>query len=576
MSSTPDSDSVERRLTRVVEQLQIPSSTLQITQVRLNRLGTEPDVEDDRMDEVAAAALALSAREDGLPVSEREIADTWTDVLDTASVDGSVSPDQLTAQLTAVAEYLDIDDPPSNPNTLIQAYGERLGMSDRLVEVGKRLLHDAFEADPTVVAGGTSPSGTAGATLYLAAEINGYDDTYGQDSLGDVSETSEVTVRNRYRELRDLLGAERLQAARYQLNGSPNRTATAEDDVQTQPTASETDTEEPETMSSTADDSDASEEHAAYVETIQSMYPDELPTTASVAAEHDADEDAVHEALESLAADGTIQEKLAGSTAVWVPAEQDAVSQDLTVDAVETEVDALAEELDVSPSARLFARGMVSDAAEDIDVEEAGKLAGAALVAAARMEDADLETTDVAGQREFETRAVDQWLDRLEATVDVEIPRLDAEAIVDKLVSELSLSEEVREESVLALEQYRGEEIDADYTAAELGAGAVFFAATVGRTQVDIEDLARITGADAGYVTDAMNSVVVSLCLNLVRGTIDYEDCSWTTDLLESELSPDIGDSYTGRVIALAKTYTAGRESQHIDDATLDVVLGRE
>jgi hypothetical protein len=73
-----------------------------------------------------------------------------------------------------------------------------------------------------------------------------------------------------------------------------------------------------------------------------------------------------------------------------------------------------------------------------------------------------------------------------------------------------------------------------------------------------------------------MNSVVVSLCRSLVRGDIDYESTSWTTDLLESELSPDIGDSYTGRVIAIAKTYTAGREGQHVDDATLDVLLTAE
>jgi hypothetical protein len=112
-----------------------------------------------------------------------------------------------------------------------------------------------------------------------------------------------------------------------------------------------------------------------------------------------------------------------------------------------------------------------------------------------------------------------------------------------------------------------------DYTAAELASGVVMFAATVGRSDVDAEDISAISGAGPAYVTDAMNSVVVSLCRGLVRGEYDYDDCSWTTNLLESELSPSIGDSTTGRVIALAQTYTAGREASHVDESTLQAVL---
>lgn len=546
MSGTPEGESVERRLSQVVEELGIPSSTLQITQVRLNRLGTEPDIDDERMDEVAAAALALSAREDGLPVTEREVAAAWSSVLESTDLDVTVSRDQLSKQLKAVAEYLDIGDPPSHPGGLIREFGDTQGVSDRLVEVAQRILHDAYEADSTVVAGGTSPSGTAGAVLYLAAEINDLDDQHTQDDLGDVSDTSAVTVRNRYRELRDLLGEDRLEDARYQTDSVRREAEMAQAAGESPDSGSSPSVEGPAGSPSATDgDGDAD---AAGGEAVPLEVAEAEPTASD---------------SEPASADGP-------ST------DAEEAAETATEDDVEAEVDELTDELGIDPSVRLFARGMVGDAVENVPAAEAEKLAGAALVAGARINETELAAADVANQRGFPTRDVAGWLNHLDENVDVDIPRRSAGDIVQQLVSELDLSEEVLEESQTALEQYRAEEIDAEYTAAELGAGAVFFAATVGRTQVDIEQLEAITGADTEYITDAMNSVVVSLCRSLVRGDIDYESTTWTTDLLESELSPDIGDSYTGRVIAIAKTYTAGREAQHVDDATLDVLLSPE
>ena len=543
MSGTPESETVEHRLSQVVEELGIPSSTLQITQVRLNRLGTEPDVDDERMDEVAAAALALSAREDGLPITENEIADAWSGILESTDIEASVSHDQLSKQLEAVAEYLDIGSPPAHPGSLIREFGEREGMSDRLIEVAHRILHDAYDIDSTVVAGGTSPSGTAGAVLYLAAETNDLDDEFTQDSLGDTSKTSAVTVRNRYRELRDLLGDDRLEATRYRIDsireGEAADRAEAEESVQDAEPSAES---EPSAEAATDTASETATDGNGNVEATGGQ-PEAGETT------------------ETADAPGGGSSQSAGMA---------------TEEEVETAVDDLTDELDIEPSVRLFAQGMVGDATEDVPAEDGDKLAGAALVAGARINETELDAADVADQRGFQSRDIAGWLDHLDEAVDVEIPRRSADEIVARLVEELDLSEEVLEESQTALEQYQAEEIDAEYTAAELGAGAVFFAATVGRTQVDIEKLADITGAGTEYITDAMNSVVVSLCRSLVRGDIDYESTSWTTDLLESELSPDIGDSYTGRVIAIAKTYTAGREGQHVDDATLDVLLTAE
>ncbi|MEF8822308.1 MAG: hypothetical protein V5A52_08520, partial [Halovenus sp.] len=559
----------------VAEKLQVANDTLQITQVRLNQLSNEPDVDEDNLDGVAATALALSCREDGLPVSEHDIEKAWSETLDSADNEVTISHQQL----EAVGSYLDIDEVPPHPNALVKGFGEAVEMPENMINVAHRLLYDCFEMNPSVIASGTSPAATAGAVLSLAASVNDREQSYGQDALGKVSGTNEVTIRNRREVLEDLLGEDRLQDDRYRVGPDAPATDTTEQSTAADGAGTtEPPTEQTGSRTETAESGEESQgtaetEGSEFLETVKSMYPDELPTTESVAEAHDASTDAVSAALAELSTSGTIQQKRAGSVTVWVPAEQDAVEADLTVDAVETEVDALVEDLDIGASTRLLARGMVSDAVDNVGVEDAAELAGAVIVAAARMEDLDTDTVEVAELREFEPRVITQRLDTLEETVDVEIPRRDADEIIGEVADELGLSEALREESLTSLERYDGDE---EYTPAELGAGAVMFAATVNATELDVGAVSAISGADPDHITDAMNSVVVSLCLGLVRGDIAYEDCSWTTELLESELSPEIGDSYTGRVIALTKTYTAGREARYVDDGTLDIVLGEE
>ncbi|MDS0261379.1 hypothetical protein NDI56_18415 [Haloarcula sp. S1CR25-12] len=598
MASTSD-NTVQNRLVTVSEKLQIPNNTLQITLVRLDQLRNEPDVNEDRLDDTAAAALALSAREDGLPVRDKEIANVWTETLDSPEAEIAISSQQL----EAVSDYFDIAEVPPHPISLVQRFGEAVDMPEELITVAHRLLQDAFSLDPTVVAGGPSPAATAGGVLSLSALVNGLGDSYEQSTLGKVSGTSEVTVQNRCRDLQDLLD-DRLQSDRYRVvpaskapdepadnqqsgDGATGQQSSADSTSTGQCSTSQSSTGQSSDQQTAADgagsadtgtESDADADSAAeddqdtgaVLETVRSIYPDELPTTTNVAEAHDTSESAAADALEALAADGEIQRKRAGSVDVWIPAGQDSVGSALTVDAVETEIDALVEELDIGSSTRLLARGMVSDAVDGADVEEAAELAATTVVAAARMGDGDIDTVDVARHREFDPRVISQWLDTLDDAVDADIPRRDAEDIVEDVVAELGLSESILAESHRSLERYDGDE---EFTAAELGAGAVLFAATIGQTQVDIDRLAALSGAEASYITSAMHGIVVSLCLALVRGDIDYEDCNWTTELLQSELSPTIGDSSTGRAIAVAKAYTAGREGHHIDETTLDVLL---
>ena len=550
MSSVSE-DSVEDRLLHVSEQLRLPTNTLQITQVRLGQLRNKPEIDEGNVDDFVAAALALSAREDGLPIREDVIEDAWSETLDTERTI-TLSNERL----ETTRRYLDIDEIPPHPVALLERLAESIEMPEGLIVVARRLLNDAFEADPTVVASGRSPAATAGGSLALAALVNGHDADDVQDVLSGASKTSRVAIKNRSEDLQELLGEERLGSDRYRMATDadaavdPSEQATAADG------AGEADPETP-VEAAGPDATEAVEEPVSEDVPADTEGVDEGEST-----ETDADED------DTEVSDDT------ATAADESDTEPTDTGAEIAASDVEAEIDALVEELDIDASTRLMARGMVSDAVGEVDVSSAAELAGATLVAGLRMQDSDIDVVDVAGLRAFEPRAITQSLDGLDEAVDIDIPRRGPADIVDELVTELGLSEAVSAESQRALERYAADEADAEFTAAELGAGAVVFAATVNGTHVDIDDLSAISGAGATFISDAMNAIVVSLCRGLVRGDIDYDDCSWTTDLLESELSSNLGDSETGRTIAIAKTYIAGREGRHIGDAELDAVIG--
>ncbi|WP_135663761.1 hypothetical protein [Halorhabdus rudnickae] len=591
MAESGSNESYESRLYEVAERLQLPDSTLQITRVRLDRLSGESNVDAAHLDRIAPAVLALSCREDGLPITDRDIVEPWVELLADPEETG-LDPERLPEQIEAVADRLDIDHPPEQPDALVEQYVDALDLPEAVGTIARRILRDTFREAPRVVAEASSPGETAGAALVLAAEANG-DDGLGPSDIADVGSAGGVTIKNRYKAFREALGEEALGAEHYQASSVEDPSLEAEESNVEEPatngdaeTAGEASSDDP--AEETAPGADAAESNgdgtaesasavsrAACMDAVREMFPDELPTTATVAETLDEDEDAVARRLEALTEDGEIEARRAGETVAWIPGDQEELGADLTIDAVQGEVDALADILDTDASLRLFARGLVSDAAGDVPVEDAAEFAGAALIASSRLNDGALDPATVAAEREFEPRALYEWLGRLGENADVEIPQRSPADVVESLIEDLDLSERIREESLRTLEHYRPEE-DGSFAAPELAAGAVFFAATTVREPIDVDALADSIGFETSHVSDAMNSVFVALCRRLIRGEIDYEECFWTAELLESDHIAEIGDPHTGRVVAAAKTYIAGRENEHVDEGTLDVLLAED
>ena len=75
------------------------------------------------------------------------------------------------------------------------------------VEIGERTQQTAIEilgeADRLRISIGKDPMGLAAAALYLACTMNGENRT--QKEIADAAGVTEVTIRNRYKELQEVL-----------------------------------------------------------------------------------------------------------------------------------------------------------------------------------------------------------------------------------------------------------------------------------------------------------------------------------------------------------------------------------
>ncbi|MHA1860008.1 MAG: transcription initiation factor IIB [Candidatus Asgardarchaeia archaeon] len=91
---------------------------------------------------------------------------------------------------------LKITIPVADPIDFIPRFGAELKLSGRTLEKAIEILHEAKKARITA---GKDPTGLAAAAIYIAGLLTGERRT--QREIADVARVTEVTVRNRYKEL---------------------------------------------------------------------------------------------------------------------------------------------------------------------------------------------------------------------------------------------------------------------------------------------------------------------------------------------------------------------------------------
>ncbi|WP_331232666.1 transcription initiation factor IIB [Natronorarus salvus] len=185
-------DSKERNLKqalgeidRMASALGLPENVRETASVIYRRALEEDLLPGRSIEGVATAALYAAARQAGTPRS-----------LDEIEAVSRIDRMELTRTYRYVVRQLGLEVKPADPESYVPRFASELDLSDEAEHRARELLRDAKQAG---VHSGKSPVGLAAASVYAAALLTNEKVT--QAEVSDVANISEVTIRNRYKEL---------------------------------------------------------------------------------------------------------------------------------------------------------------------------------------------------------------------------------------------------------------------------------------------------------------------------------------------------------------------------------------
>jgi transcription initiation factor TFIIB len=123
--------------------------------------------------------------------------------LDEISIASEVERKEIGRTYRFIIRRIGIKVTPSSPRDYISRFGSTLHLSPKSQGGALEILQRAEISELT---SGRGPAGIAAAALYVSALLN--DEKKTQREVADVAGITEVTIRNRYKELLDRLGLE--------------------------------------------------------------------------------------------------------------------------------------------------------------------------------------------------------------------------------------------------------------------------------------------------------------------------------------------------------------------------------
>ena len=193
------STSIERNLRLAMAELRRVSSFLNLPNVvgdeaaRIyNYVLQRGLVRGRSMESVIASCLYAACRSYNIPRT-----------LDEMATESDVERKEIGRTYRFIIRRMTIKVTPSSPNDYISRFSSILNLSPKTQNHALRILKKASDEELT---SGRGPAGIAAAALYVAALLN--DEKKTQREVADVAGITEVTIRNRYKELIDKLGLE--------------------------------------------------------------------------------------------------------------------------------------------------------------------------------------------------------------------------------------------------------------------------------------------------------------------------------------------------------------------------------
>lgn len=191
------SDAMERNLAfalseldRMASHLGLPRNVREAAAVLYRRAVEKHLIRGRSIEGVAAATLYAACRECKVPRTLDEIAEV-----------SRVGKKEIGRSYRFISRELLIHLRPTSPVDYISRFGSELDLSGEAQSKAIELLNKASKVGLT---SGRGPTGVAAAAIYIASVLTGERRT--QRDVADVARVTEVTVRNRYKELCEKLG----------------------------------------------------------------------------------------------------------------------------------------------------------------------------------------------------------------------------------------------------------------------------------------------------------------------------------------------------------------------------------
>lgn len=177
-------------LQRLVSQLGLSPAVHEKVAKLYERAANDSLVRGRSTESIIAALLYTTCREHGAPRT-----------LDEISKSSGISRRDIGKTYRYISRKLAIRILPAKAQDYVPRFGSLLGLSERVQVKAVKILDEASEYDVT---SGKGPIGVASAALYIAAVLEGEKKT--QREVADAIGVTEVTIRNRYKEIIEKLG----------------------------------------------------------------------------------------------------------------------------------------------------------------------------------------------------------------------------------------------------------------------------------------------------------------------------------------------------------------------------------
>ena len=186
------SDATERNLafalseiSKISNRLSLPKNILETASVIYRKAVKEHLIRGRSIQGVTAAAIYVACRQCGLARTLEEIAQA-----------SNINRKEIGRSYRFLIKELDYFIPPLKPSQYITKFSNQLTMQGKVEEIAHKILTTARELKLT---SGRGPTGIAAAASYIASVLTGERKT--QREIAEIAQVTEVTIRNRYKEL---------------------------------------------------------------------------------------------------------------------------------------------------------------------------------------------------------------------------------------------------------------------------------------------------------------------------------------------------------------------------------------